>query len=121
MVNLRNIESGKVRATEDSPARRHCRNSRFPPIVKYVMQAKTTTPMLGRAGDAPAHRVDLALVGAAEGVLALYLRRERHAPALPVESVFTFAPRHGADARAVTTDASACIRHPSRKADIREW
>jgi hypothetical protein len=45
MVNLRDIESGKVRATEGSPARRHCRSSRFPPIVKYVMQAKTTTPI----------------------------------------------------------------------------
>jgi hypothetical protein len=66
--------------------------------------------MLGRAGDAPAHRVDLALVRAAEGVLALYLGRERHAPALPVESVYTFAPRHGADARALAADVSACIR-----------
>jgi hypothetical protein len=77
--------------------------------------------MLGRAGDTTAHRVNLALVSAAEGVVALYLRRERHAPALPVESVFAFAPCHGADARAVTADASACIRRPSRKADIREW
>jgi hypothetical protein len=66
--------------------------------------------MLGRAGDAPAHCVNLALVGAAEGILALYLRHERHAPALLVESVYTFAPCHGADARAVAADASACIR-----------
>ena len=77
--------------------------------------------MLGRAGDAPAHRVDLALVGAAEGILALYLRHERHAPALPVESVYAFVPRHGADARAVADDASAAFGRPSRKADIREW
>jgi len=46
--------------------------------------------------DAAAHGVDLALIGAAEGIVALDLSHEGHAPPSLVRSVFAFAPSHGA-------------------------